>query len=93
VVLDSAAGPVVVQVLVGCNAHLLGEVDDHRAGDLLLRPRKAPVVPEHLEQYDEAQLCWARLVGQQHQLVRCRRSNNSARLGLKCSENSVLRRF
>ena len=53
VVLDSAAGPVVLQVLVVCDAHLLGEVDDYGAGDLLLRPRKAPVVPEHLEQYGE----------------------------------------
>ena len=73
VVLDRAAAPVVPQVLLGRHAHLLGEMDDHRAGDLLPRPREAPVPPEHFEQHGEAQPCRACLVGQQRQLIRRQR--------------------
>src|SRR2546421_9536721 len=49
VVLDGAAMPVVLQVLLGRHTDLLGEMNDHGAGDLLPRPREAPVPPEHFE--------------------------------------------
>lgn len=64
-VLDRAAGPVILEVVLVGDADLRGEVRDDGAGDLVAVLREAAVVLEVEEQDGEAQARGARLVGQE----------------------------
>jgi len=70
VVLDRAARPVILRVVLRRDADLRGHVDDDGAGDLVLGVREPRLVLEELEQEGEAEPCRPRLVAEQLQFGR-----------------------